>query len=139
MQTDQLLAIVIHALEETKAEEIRTLDVEQSSSFTDRMVIATGSSDRHVKSLASSVAQEAKEAGVRALGVEGEDRGEWVLVDLGAVVVHVMLPRVRDFYQLEKLWDDLASGAVDQDALPQRAMSSDSMGPEMLSREAANS
>ncbi len=104
MQTAELQNMVVDALEDLKAVDLKVLDVRDRTSFTDVMVIASGNSDRHVKSLSDSVVQKAKAAGEQPLGVEGQDAGEWVLVDLGNVIVHVMLPRVRDFYQLEKLW-----------------------------------
>jgi ribosome-associated protein len=103
-QEDKLLALVIEALEELKGVDIRVLDVRGLTSITDRMVVASGTSTRHVKSLADNVARKTREAGFRALGVEGEQVAEWVLVDLGDVVVHVMMPSVREFYALEKLW-----------------------------------
>jgi ribosome-associated protein len=103
-QEDKLLALVIDALEELKGVDIRVLDVSGLTSITDRMVVASGTSTRHVKSLADNVARKTREAGFRALGVEGEQAAEWVLVDLGDVVVHVMMPSIRDFYALEKLW-----------------------------------
>jgi len=103
-QEDKLLALVIDALEELKGVDIRVLDVCGLTSITDRMVVASGTSTRHVKSLAENVARKTREAGFRALGVEGEQAAEWVLVDLGDVVVHVMMPSVREFYALEKLW-----------------------------------
>lgn len=96
--------LVVAALEELKGLDISVLDVREQTSFTDYMVLASGRSDRHVKSLAQKVQLAAKEHGIDILGVEGERGGEWVLVDLNDVVVHVMQPRVREFYQLEKLW-----------------------------------
>ena len=102
--TDKLLALVIDALEDLKGVDIRVMDVSRLTSITDRMVIASGTSSRHVKSMANNVARETKQAGFQALGIEGEQVAEWVLVDLGDVVVHVMLPKIREFYALEKLW-----------------------------------
>ena len=107
MQPEQLLEIVTLALEDLKAQDIKVLDVRDMSSVTDIMVIASGTSTRQVSAIARNVEEKAKEQGVRALGDEGIDTGEWALVDLGDVVVHVMLPTVRDFYQLEKLWSDM--------------------------------
>ncbi|RYU57798.1 ribosome silencing factor [Methylolobus aquaticus] len=104
MQTEQILAIAIKALDEGKAIDVRVIDVRGKTSIADYMVIASGTSDRHVKSLAARVVEDAKHAGVPPLGVEGEITGEWVLVDLVDVIVHVMQPRVREFYQLEKFW-----------------------------------
>lgn len=104
MQSEQLLDLAVDALEELKGKDIVTLDVRGRTSITDFMVIVSGTSDRHVKSLADNVVIRAREAGERALGVEGQDVGEWVLIDLSDVIVHVMLPRTRDFYQLERLW-----------------------------------
>lgn len=104
MQAKQLETLVTDALDELKAVDVRSLDVHDRSSFTDLMVIATGTSNRHVRSLADNVVKRAKEQGVPPLGMEGEREGEWILVDLGDVVVHVMQPQIRDFYNLEKLW-----------------------------------
>jgi ribosome-associated protein len=104
MPVDRLLGLVIDALEDLKAVDIKVLDVTGITSITDRMVVAGGTSTRHVKSIADNVVRKAKQAGNPPLGVEGEQAGEWVLIDLGDVVVHVMLPPVRAFYALEKLW-----------------------------------
>lgn len=101
---ERLRLVAITALEDLKAQDIRTVDLRGKSPLMDLMVIATGTSDRHVKSLAGNVARRAKEAGFGVRGSEGEREGEWALVDLDDIVVHVMLPRVRDFYNLEKLW-----------------------------------
>jgi ribosome-associated protein len=95
---------VIDALEDLKAKDIREIDVRGKTSIADLLVIASGTSARHVKSIADEVTRFAKKAGVMPLGVEGETEGEWVLVDLGDVIVHVMLPRIREFYGLERLW-----------------------------------
>ena len=105
MQPDQLRDLVLNSLDDLKAREIKAIDVRGKTDVTDIVVIASGTSDTHVKAIADSVVQDAKQAGERPLGVEGETHGEWVLIDLGDVVVHVMLPRVRDFYNLERLWE----------------------------------
>ena len=104
MEPDKLCKVAVSALEDVKGVDIRVLDVHDRSNITDFMVIVSGTSNRHVKSLADRVVEEAKKAGVPPIGVEGEQGGEWVLVDLGDVVVHVMQPQVREFYSLEKLW-----------------------------------
>jgi len=95
---------VIDALEELKAKDVREIDVRGKTSIADLLVIASGTSARHVKSIADEVVKFAKKTGVMPLGVEGEQEAEWVLVDLGDVIVHVMLPRIREFYGLERLW-----------------------------------
>lgn len=92
------------ALEELKARDVRDIDVRGKTGVTDFMIIASGTSSRHVKSIADEVLKQSKLIGVAPLGIEGEREGEWVLVDLGDIVVHVMLPRVREFYALERLW-----------------------------------
>ncbi len=102
--TDALLQTVRDALAELKAKDIVEIDVREKSSVTDYMVIASGTSTRHVKSIANEVVVFSKKLDIMPLGVEGEREAEWVLVDLGDVVVHVMLPRVREFYALERLW-----------------------------------
>ncbi|HYW04003.1 MAG TPA: ribosome silencing factor [Gammaproteobacteria bacterium] len=111
MQPDSLKDLVIDALEERKALNVRVLDVSHLTTVTDWMVIASGTSNRHVRSLADNVLDRARERGVRPLGVEGEDEAEWILVDLADVVVHVMRPEVRDFYNLENLWQAPAEPA----------------------------
>ena len=96
--------IVINALEDVKAQDIVSIDVMELTGVMDTMVVASGNSSRQVKSLANNVIVDGKKAGFSLLGVEGDDIGEWVLVDFGAVVVHIMLPATRLFYDLEKLW-----------------------------------
>ena len=105
MELEQLQQLVIDKLDEMKAQDIKVIDVRGKSSITDLMIIATGNSTRHVKSLAQTVELAAKEAGVKPLGMEGEQQGDWVLLDLNDVILHVMLANVRDFYNLEKLWE----------------------------------
>lgn len=104
MDADEITQLVLDALDELKAIDIQILDVRGKTSITDIMVIASGNSNRQVKALAGRVVEKVKEAGVKPLGTEGESEAEWILVDLGDVVVHVMQPKIRDFYQLEKLW-----------------------------------
>ncbi|MGD8380270.1 MAG: ribosome silencing factor [Gammaproteobacteria bacterium] len=104
MQPEDLKELIVGALDDLKAQDVTVLDVHEKTPITDFMVIATGTSNRHVKSLADSVVKKLKDSGVKPSGVEGEEGAEWILVDAGDVVVHVMLPRVRDFYNLEKLW-----------------------------------
>ena len=98
------LHVVNEALLDVKAKDIIQLDVSTISNVSDAIVIASGTSTRHIKALADNVAEEARKAGFRPLGVEGERDAEWILIDLGLVVVHVMLPTARKFYDLESLW-----------------------------------
>ena len=111
MNSKQLCDLVVDALEDIKAMDIKVLDVMDQSDVTDIMVIATGNTTRQVKSLANNVVVEAKEKGVKPLGMEGEKTADWILVDLGDVVVHVMTPDIRDFYNLEKLWGEASPEA----------------------------
>ena len=104
MKGDALTDLVVAALDDGKAKDIVRLDVRDMTSVTDYMVVASGTSNRHVKALADNVAEKAKASGHRPIGIEGEEGGEWVLLDLQDTLVHVMLPKVRDFYNLEKLW-----------------------------------
>jgi len=112
MNSEALCRLVIDALEDVKAKDIVKLDVRDMTTVTDYMVIASGTSSRHVKALVDNVAEKAREAGHRPIGVEGEEGGEWVLLDLQDTLVHVMLPRVREFYNLEKLWSLSPAGDV---------------------------
>ena len=98
------LKVVHEALLDIKAKEIVELDVSSISNVSDAIVIASGTSTRHVKSIADNVAEEARKAGFRPIGIEGERDAEWILIDLGYVVVHCMLPTARKFYDLESLW-----------------------------------
>ncbi len=106
MNTKELCELAVEALEDIKGIDIKILDVIDKSSVTDIMIFASGNTSRQVKALANSVADKAKKAGSPALGIEGDDSNEWVLVDLGDVVVHVMQPSIREFYNLEKLWGE---------------------------------
>jgi ribosome-associated protein len=104
-QRAKLKTVITDALADMKALQVKLLDVRGLTDIADFMVIASGTSDRHVRSVAQRVVEKVKEAGFRPLGVEGQQDGDWVLIDLSEVIVHVMLPRVREFYGLEKLWD----------------------------------
>ncbi len=104
-----LKAVVVGALDDMKALEIKVLDVRGLTDVADTMVIASGTSDRHVRSVAQKVVEKTKAAGFRPHGVEGQQDSDWVLIDLNEMIVHVMLPRVREFYGLEKLWDMTAT------------------------------
>ncbi len=102
--TERLLQWVLDALDDMKAREVTVLDVRGKTSVTDYMVVASGTSERHVHALADHVVEAVAAHRIKPLGVEGEHSRDWVLVDLGDVIVHVMLPETRQFYQLEKLW-----------------------------------
>ena len=104
MNSRKLCDLIIATLEDGKAKDVTKLDVRDLTTMTDYMVVASGTSNRHVRALAQAVADKAREAGHRPAGIEGEEGSEWVLLDLQDALVHVMLPRVREFYNLEKLW-----------------------------------
>ena len=104
MNSEQLSELIVDALDDVKAHNIVKLDVRNMTPVTDYMIVASGTSSRHVKALVDTVAEKAKQAGYRPIGVEGQEGGEWVLLDLQDALVHVMLPKVREFYNLEKLW-----------------------------------
>ncbi len=104
MNSEQLSDLVVDALDDIKGLDIVKLDVRDMTTVTDFMVLASGTSSRHVQALVDNVAEKAKEAGHKPIGVEGEEGGEWVLLDLQDTLVHVMLPKMREFYNLEKLW-----------------------------------
>ena len=104
MDITQLEQLVVSALEDIKAKDIQVIDTTRVSALFERVVIASGDSNRQTRALARNVADKAREAGLPVLSVEGEESGEWVLVDLGSVVVHVMQPAVRSYYNLEELW-----------------------------------
>jgi ribosome-associated protein len=106
LNREQLRDLVVDAIEDVKGVDIRVIDVQDKSNVTDIMIIASGNTARQVKALADNVVEKAKHAGVQPLGVEGEVHGEWALVDLGDIVVHIMQPAIRDFYNLEKLWGE---------------------------------
>jgi ribosome-associated protein len=113
--------LVLHALEDLKAVNIKVLDVRALTDVADTMIVASGTSDRHVRAIAENVIVKAKAAGRRPMGTEGEPDGEWVLVDLQDVLVHVMLPRVREFYALEQLWEAPQAQRRRRAAAPRRA------------------
>lgn len=104
MDIQDLQSFVVEKIDDMKARDVLTIDVSEKSSITDHMIVCSGNSKRHVQSIAENVITSAKQSGIKPLGIEGVDLGEWILVDLGDVVLHVMQDSSRDFYQLEKLW-----------------------------------
>lgn len=104
MESEALKALVIDALDDIKGQEIVALDVQNQTDIADHMVVASGNTSRQVKALVDNVIERVKAEGVEVLGVEGQETGEWILIDLADVIVHVMLPAVREFYDLERLW-----------------------------------
>ena len=108
MRLNKLSKIAVSALEDIKARDIKVLDVRKLTSLYDSLVIASADSNRQVKALAHHVRDKLKEAGAEVIGIEGEETGDWVLVDCGDIVVHVMQPAVRSYYNLEELWESAA-------------------------------
>lgn len=104
MDAQRLQKLILDELDEMQAKDLINLDVRGLTDVTDTMVICTGTSKRHVKSIADNLVQKIKQENIQPLGIEGFEYGEWVLVDLGNIVVHIMLPQIREFYSLEKLW-----------------------------------
>ena len=113
MNTAELATLAREALEDMKGNEIIEIDVSKQTSVTDTLLVVSGTSNRHVRSLSENVVEESKKNGHRPLGMEGQDSGEWVLVDLGSVVVHCMLPETRQFYDLERLWERRPGDSLD--------------------------
>lgn len=117
MQSEDLATRLIAILDDGKGKDILQMDVREKTSMTDYMIIASGSSNRHVKALAQAVIETAKENGVQPLGCEGLDVGEWALIDLDDVIVHVMQEETRSFYDLERLWQGAEQNRAGQDAV----------------------
>ncbi len=114
MQAEEMKDLVVHELSEMKALDIKVMDVRGLTTIADYMVVASGTSDRHVKAMSDKLVDAMKQAGQRPLGVEGENDGEWILADFGDVIAHVMLPQVREFYKLESLWEPDQQDAREQ-------------------------
>lgn len=113
MHSEELLELAQTSLEDLKARDIRVFDVRDMTSVTDYFLLASGTSDRHVRSLSDKLIQNVKQAGQPPLGIEGQDAAEWVLIDLNDVIVHVMQPRTREFYKLEDLWTLAPAGDME--------------------------
>jgi len=128
MNLNQLVKIVISALEDVKASDIEILDVSERTTIFDRMIIASAASTRQAKAIANNVHDKVKESGGVSYGTEGEGSGEWVLVDLGDILVHIMLPAVRTYYDLEGLWSKLETGAVEQQITADQSKDNSALG-----------
>jgi len=113
MQSEELLKLAQSSLEDLKARDIKVLDVRKLTTVADYLVVASGTSKRHVQSVSSNVVDVAKQAGQKPIGVEGVESGEWILIDLADVIVHVMQPSTREFYKLEDLWSVGADSAAE--------------------------
>ena len=132
MNLNQLIKIIISALEDIKANDIEILDVTKRTTIFDRMIIASAVSTRQAKAIANNVHDKVKESGGVSYGTEGESSGEWVLVDLGDVLVHIMLPAVRTHYDLEGLWRELETGAVEQQVTSDQSKDNSALGSNRL-------
>ena len=113
LEIEELKDLAINAIEDVKGIDMRVLDVRGKTSVTDIMIVVTGNTSRQVKAIADNIIEQAKAAGHRPMGIEGEQYGEWTLVDLGDIIVHVMQPSIRDFYNLEKLWGEDSPSAAE--------------------------
>lgn len=125
MQASELTNLVQDAIDDMKGRDVTTLDVTELTDITDTMLIVTGTSNRHVKSLVDEVVTQVKQSGRQPLGVEGADTGEWVLIDLGDVIVHVMKAESRDYYDLERLWTAPSQAATEEGASAQTSSKTD--------------
>jgi ribosome-associated protein len=132
MNLNQLVKIIISALEDIKAIDIEILDVTKRTTIFDRMIIASAVSTRQAKAIANNVHDKVKESGGVSYGTEGEGSGEWVLVDLGDVLVHIMLPVVRTHYDLEGLWGELETEAVEQQIISDQSKDNSALGSNRL-------
>ena len=112
MHATEMQKVIYDTLKDAKGQDIRVLHVEKITDFTDYMIIATGTSNRHVVSMGDRVVDRMRELGRRTLGTEGQETGDWVLIDTGAIIVHIFRPEVREFYQLEKMWQPGTATAV---------------------------
>ena len=117
MQVEDLLKAVQEVLDDRKGQNIVTLDVRGKTSFTDYMIVVTGTSDRHLKSLCDHAVEKVKESGFKPLGIEGDLGSDWVLLDLGDVIVHAMTAQSREYYQLEKLWSVEGSTQTEEETI----------------------
>lgn len=116
MRLDKLSRIAFDALEDVKARDIAVFDVKKMTAYFDKVIVATGDSNRHCRALANNVQEQVKAAGGKIYGVEGERTGEWLLVDIGAAVVHIMQPAIRQYYNLEELWAPAKAAKDDKPA-----------------------
>jgi len=132
MNLNQLVKIVISALEDVKASNIEVLDVTKMTTLFDRMIIASAVSTRQVKAIANNVHDKVKVSGGMVYGTEGEESGEWMLVDLGDILVHIMLPAVRAHYDLEGLWGELETGVVKQQVAVDQTKDKSALGSNRL-------